>query len=73
MFDDTDERTINYISSVYGPFSDRVGLPLNIIPSPGVLMNYIGAEFLRPDVVPGVNHMRGVKYPKTSSLCCYII
>ena len=46
-----------YISSVYSPFSDRVGLPLHNIPSSGVLMKSIGAEFLRPDVLPGVNNM----------------
>ena len=34
-----------YISSVYSPFSDRVGLPLHNIPSSGVLMKSIGAEF----------------------------
>ena len=25
-------------------------------------MKSIGAEFLRPDVLPGVNHMRGMQY-----------
>ena len=35
-----------YISSVYSPFSDGVGLPLHNIPSSGVLMKSIGAEFL---------------------------
>ena len=25
-------------------------------------MKSIGAEFLRPDVIPGVNHMRGMQY-----------
>ena len=34
-----------YISLVYCPFSDRVGLPLYNIPSSGVLMKSIGAEF----------------------------
>ena len=51
-----------YISSVYRPFSDRVGLPLQNIPSSEVLMKSIGAECLRPDALPGVNHMRGMKY-----------
>ena len=35
-----------YISSVYSPFSDRVGLALHNIPSSGVLMKSIGAKFL---------------------------
>ena len=30
----------------YSPFSDRVGLPHHNIPSPGVLMKNIEAEFL---------------------------
>ena len=34
-----------YISSVYSPFSDRVGLPLHNIPYSGVLMKSIGADF----------------------------
>ena len=51
-----------YISSVYSPFSDRVGLPLHNIPSSGVLMKSIGAEFLRPDVLHGVNYMCGMPY-----------
>ena len=51
-----------YISSVYSPFSDRVVLPLHNNPSSGVLMKSIGAEFLRPDALPGVNHMRGMQY-----------
>ena len=38
------EDTI-YISSVYSPFSDRVGLPLHNTPFPGVLMKSIGAAF----------------------------
>ena len=50
-----------YISSVYGPFSDRVGLPLHNNPS-SVLMKSIRAEFLRPKALPGVNHMRGMQY-----------
>ena len=51
-----------YISSVYSPFSDRVGLPLHNIPSSGVLFKSIGAEFLRPDALPGVYYMRGMQY-----------
>ena len=47
-----------YILSVYSPFSDRVGLCLHNNPSSGELMKSIGAEFLRPDALPGVNHMR---------------
>ena len=46
------------ISSVYSPFSDVVGLPLHNIPSSGVLMKSIAAEFLRSDALSGVNHMR---------------
>ena len=42
-----------FISSVYSPFSDRVGLRLHNIS--------IGAEFLRPDALPGVNHMRWIQ------------
>ena len=49
-----------YISSVYSSFSDRIGLSLHNILSSGVLMKSIGAEFLRPDAVPVVNHMRGM-------------
>ena len=40
-----------------GLFSDGVGLP-----DPGVLMKSIEATFLRPDALPGVNHMRGMQY-----------
>ena len=32
------------------------------IPSLGVLMKSIGAEFLRPDAIPGVNHMHEMQY-----------
>ena len=53
---------ITYISSVYSPVSDRVGLPLHNIPSPEVLTNITGAEFLLQDVLPGVNHLRGMQY-----------
>ena len=45
-----------YISSVYSQFSDIVGLTFYNIPSSGVLMKSIGAEFLRPNSFPGVNH-----------------
>ena len=41
------------IALVYSPFSDGVGLPLHNIPSSGVLMKSIEAEFLRPDALPG--------------------
>ena len=51
-----------YISSVYGPFSDRVVLPLQNIPSSRVLMKNIEAEFLRSGALPGFNHMRGMPY-----------
>ena len=51
-----------YILSVYSPFSDRVGLPLHNILSSGVLMKSIGAEFLRPDALPGAIHMRRMHY-----------
>ena len=50
------------ISSVYSPFSDGVGLSLHNIPSSGVLMKSIGAEFLRPEALPGINHMRGMQF-----------
>ena len=51
------------VSSVYSPFSERVGLPPHNVPSSGVLMKSIGAEFfLRPDALPGVNHMCGMQY-----------
>ena len=36
-----------YISSAYSPFSDRVGLPLHCIPSPGVVMKSIGINHMR--------------------------
>ena len=49
-----------HISSVYSPFSDRV--PLHNITSSGVLMKSFGATFLRPDDLPGVNHMGGTQY-----------
>ena len=52
-----------HISSVYSPFSNRVGLPLHYIPSSaGVLMKSIGAEFIQPDALPGVYHMRVIQY-----------
>ena len=37
---------IYILSSVYNPVSDRVGLPLNNIPSPGVLMQSVGSMLL---------------------------
>ena len=46
--DDTRTEHFNNISSVYSPFS--------------VLMRSIGAEFLQPDALPGVNYMRGMQY-----------
>ena len=49
-------------SSVYNPFSDRVGLPPYNTFFPRVLMKSIGAVFLRPDTLPDVNHMRGMQY-----------
>ena len=48
-------------SSVYSPFSDRVGLSPHNTPFPGVLMKSNGAAFLRPDALPDVNHMRGMQ------------
>ena len=50
-----------YISSVYSPFYDGVGLPLHNIPSSEVLIKSIGAV-LRPDALPGVNHTRGMQH-----------
>ena len=47
---------------IYHLFSDRVGFLLHNIPSSGVLMKSIVAAFLRPDALPGVKHMRGMKY-----------
>ena len=44
--EESGEFLVWYISSVYSPFSDRVVLPLHNIPSSGVLMKCIGAEFL---------------------------
>ena len=49
-------------SSVYSPFSDRVGLPPHNTPFPRVLMKSTGTVFLRPDALPDVNHMRGMQY-----------
>ena len=49
-------------SSVYSPFSDRVGLPPHNTPLPRVLMKNTGAAFLQPDALPDVNHMRGMQY-----------
>ena len=54
---------ISSSSSVYSPFSDRVGVPPHNTPFPGVLIKSIGAAFfLRPDALPDVNHMRGMQY-----------
>ena len=50
------------LSSVYSPFSDRVGLPPHNTPFPRVLMKSIGAVLLQPDALPDVNHMRGMQY-----------
>ena len=52
---------VSCILSVYSPFYDGVGLPLHNISSSRVLMKSIGAEFLRPDALPDVNHMRGMQ------------
>ena len=41
--------------------SDSVGLPHCSIPSLGWLMRSLGAEFLRPDDLPGVNHTHGIQ------------
>ena len=43
-------------------FSYRVGLPPHNAPFPRVPMKSIGAAFLRPDALPGVNHMRRMQY-----------
>ena len=43
-------------------FLIRVGPPLHNTPFPGVLMKSMGAAILRPDALPGVNHMRGMQY-----------
>ena len=56
------KRMISSSSSVYSPFSDRVGLPPHNTPFLRVLMKSIGAIFLRPDTLPDVNHMRGMQY-----------
>ena len=53
---------IYMIGLYYSQFSDGVGLPLHNIPSSGVLVKSIGAEFLRPNALPGVNHMHGMQY-----------
>ena len=56
------ETTEIIIASVYGPFSDGIGLPLHNIPSSGVLVKSIGAAFLRPDAQSSVSHMLGMQY-----------
>ena len=43
-----------------------MGLPPHNTPSPVVLMKSIGAAFLRPDALPGVNHMHGNSYFSSS-------
>ena len=50
-----------YISSIYSPFSDGVGLTLNFFT---MIVNeeYWSRFFLRADALPGVNHMRGIQY-----------
>ena len=54
---------IHVAASVYGLFSVMVGVSLHNIPSSGaVLMKNIGADVLRPDVPPGVNHICGMQY-----------
>ena len=55
-------RHLSISSSVYSPFSDRVGHPPHNTPFPRVSMKSIGAVFLRPDALPDVNHMRGMQY-----------
>ena len=58
-------------SSVYSPFSDRLGLPPHNTPFPGVLMKSFGAAFLRPDALPDVNHMRGMQYQIVLNMYMY--
>ena len=50
-----------FISSVYSPFSDGMGLSRHNILSPGLLMKSIGAEFLRSDALPGIYYMHGMQ------------
>ena len=50
-----------WLTMVYSPFSERVGLHPQNAPFPEVLMKSIGAELLRSDDLPGVNHMRGMQ------------
>ena len=57
-----------HISSVYSPFSDRAGIPLHNIPSPEVLMKSFGAELLRPDALPDVNHIH-----QTDTACSWLV
>ena len=49
-------------SSVYSPFSFRVGHPPHNTPFSGVLMKSIGEAFLRPDALADVSHMHGMQY-----------
>ena len=56
-----------YILLVFIQFFDGVGLPLYNISSSGGVMKSIGAEFLRPDALPGVTYMRGMHAASNSS------
>ena len=56
------KRLTSLSSSVYSPFSDRVGLPPHNTPLPRVLMKNTGAAFLQPDALPDVNHMCRMQY-----------
>ena len=51
-----------YILSVYRPFFDRVGLPLHNTSFPGGVNEEYWSSVFRPDVLPDVNHMRGMQY-----------
>ena len=53
---------ISSSSSVYSPFSDRVGVPPHNTPFPGVLIKSIGAADNIYTYLPDVNHMRGMQY-----------
>ena len=50
------KNNVLYISSVYSPFSDGVGLPLYNIPFPGVLMMSIGAELFLASFILDYTH-----------------
>ena len=47
-------------------------LPFHNIPSLRTLIKSIGAEYLRPDALPGVNHMRGMQYHIVLNITVYI-